>query len=368
LRILLITSGLDVNGALEHCRLLSRQLSRRGHEVTVLCRRRSWLWKRLDDIPVRVVESDMERWPLTRPLRVAAWARREGFDVMHTHMSRAHMYGIVLRHLTGIPVLATAHCQHLQPHWRANDHVIANSEATRRYLMRVNRVPARKVTTVHCFVDHERFARGDLHSRQGIRRQWRMTLEQPVIGVAGDVVRYKGHRFLFSALPALVREFPDLRMVVVGRFHRNEPCTQQLRRFQMQHGLQRRVKWIGRRDNMHQILAALDVVVMPSLVESMGMVALEAMAAGIPVVATRVGGLPELIEDGSSGLLVRPRDAGELSAAVGRILRDPELAERLRQGGRERAERAFSADRLTEKIERVYRQLADGRHRVRSAA
>ncbi len=366
LNILQIISGRDVNGALEHCRLLSRQLCRRGNRVTIMCRRESWLWKQLDDMPVGVVQSELARWRPSEVRRMAAWVSRQQFDVIHTHMSRAHMYGIILRQLTGIPVVATAHSQHFQPHWHLNDRVICNSDDTLRYYQRVNRVARAKTRMVHCFIDLERFSGVDSLSRRGVRRQWRVAAEQRVIGIAGDVVPHKGHWYLFRALPRLLREFPDLKLVVVGRFNRNEKFTAKLRRFQLHQGLDRRVKWLGRRDNMHEMLGAMDVVAVPSLVESMGMVALESMAAGTPVVAARTGGLVELIQDGRDGILVGRRDVDTLATGIASVLGNDRLRAEIIENGRQRVAGQFGPDAMTAKIEAIYREvvLGEGRRAV----
>jgi glycosyltransferase involved in cell wall biosynthesis len=308
-------------------------------------------------LPVQMIECEMNRWPLTDLARMADWVRSQGFDVMHTHMSRAHLYGILLRQFSGVPVVATSHTQYCQPHWYFNNHVIANSESTLRHQRRYNRVPESRLSRIHCFVDLERISAADAHWRNGMRNQWHVDGSQKVIGIIGDVVPYKGHIFLFRALPELVRRFPGLRVIVVGRFHRRESCTRQLRRFQLANGLERHVRWIGRRDNMHMVLSGVDVVAVPSLVESMGMVAVEAMAAGKPVVAARTGGLTDLVFHEENGLLVPPADPAALGESLAKILSDDKLSTKLAAGGREWVRVNLDPDNLTRQIEDVYQRV-----------
>ena len=207
-----------------------------------------------------------------------------------------------------------------------------------------------RIATIPCFVDLDKFRPPERRIVRGIRRQWRFAADTRVIVVAGDVVPHKGHSYLFRSLPSLVRQFDDLRVVVVGRFKRGESCTDRLRRFQLQNGLLRRVKWIGRRNNMHEILAAANVVAIPSIVESLGLVALESMAVGTPVVASDTGGLSELIRHEHSGLLVRPANPEAIGNAVAKLLHDPELGERLVRNGRTHVADSFSPAVVTRKI------------------
>lgn len=353
LKILQLTSGTHVNGALVHCKLLSSHLARRGHQVTIGCRKNSWLWKELAEQPVRVVTCQMKRWPLDNLTRFADWIRRERFDVIHTHMSSAHMFGIIMNRMTGVPVAATAHCRHVQPWWRLNNVVIANSESTYRFHRRVNWVPNRQITKVHPFIDNEKFQPPDLHMYRAMRREWRFALDTQVIVIAGDVVSHKGHYYLFETLPQLLAKFPKLRVVVVGRFRRGEAYTNRLRRFLVDHQLYNKVKWLGRRDNMQDVLGAADVVAIPSLVESFGMVALESMAVGTPVVASDTGGLRELIKHQQNGLLIAPKDSQRMATAIEDLLSHPELRDRLTTGGRQMIEQCFSPDRLIDQIETV---------------
>jgi len=107
MKILQLVSGRQINGAIMHCLLLSEQLAHRGHDVTVMCLRNSWMWRQLPDSSVKRVACNMKRWP--SDLSFARTLIRKGqFDLMHSHLSRAHFFGVIQRQLTGVPCVATA--------------------------------------------------------------------------------------------------------------------------------------------------------------------------------------------------------------------------------------------------------------------
>lgn len=357
MKILQIASGREINGALVYCQLLVEQLQAAGHELILMCRPKSWLSRQ--GLPCRVVESEMRRWPFADLQAARKWIRSEGIDVIHTHMSRAHSFGVLLKWLTGVPVVATAHNRYVQLHWPFNDFVIANSRATEAYHRRHNRVPADRIQTIHCFVDVERFSQAGERDRRAIRTELRQTRDEFVVGVIGEVIARKGQLHLAQALPELARRIPELRVVLIGRFHRSEKYVRRMRRIQTRHGLYRRVRWLGRRSNVHQHMAAMDVVLVPSTEEPFGLVAVEAQLAGTPVIATRVGGLPEIVQHERNGLLIPSGDPVALAAAVERIYRDRLLRENLVRQGREDAMTRFAPQRLTREVVAIYERLTD---------
>lgn len=355
-----MVSGREVNGAVMYSKLLSEQLVRSGHEVHMLLRPGSWLRDQLDPEVVQR-ESEMNRFPPFELWKTAKWIRQEKFDVIHSHMSRANMFGILMRLQTGVPVVATAHNRYFQLHWRFNDFVIANSRSTEEYQKRVNGVSVDKIRSIHCFVDLDRFARPPADSRQRIRGELRINEDDFVICVIGEVIARKGQRYLFDALPELIRQIPNLKVVIIGRFHRDESYVKSLRRFQLKQGLWQRVKWLGRRNNVPEYLAAMDLLVVPSVEEPLGLVAVEGQAAGIPVVASDTGGLPEIIEDQQTGCLVPPRDAEALSRTIVRLYRDPQLRHQLATAGRESAFENFAQQRLSGDVLDIYKHVLSRR-------
>ncbi len=334
-----------------HVDLLSRRLFQRGHEAHLLHKPNSWIEQQLKDTGIVQHESTLRRLPPRELLRVARWVRDEGFDVIHTHMSSAHFFGVLLRRLTGVPVVATAHSNRFQPHWRFNDLVIANSESTRQYQSRYNRVSEKRMVTIPCFIDWQTFSADSTESRQALRNKLHLGEGQPLIGVVGAVTERKGQRELIAAIPDLIKRFPDIRIVFVGQFKRSDKYARQLRVHLLKQKLAGRIIWAGQQPNVHEWVSACDACVVPSLKEPLGLCALEAMAASVPVAAANVGGLVEFVLPEKTGLLFNPRRPAEITATVARILTDTSLRERIVPAAKQMVADQFSPDRLTDRIE-----------------
>jgi glycosyltransferase involved in cell wall biosynthesis len=174
-----------------------------------------------------------------------------------------------------------------------------------------------------------------------------------VIGTAGRLVELKGIEYLLSAASALRHDFPNLRLEIAG----SGPLREKLESVASQTGLGDRVKFLGWIDDIQSILPRWDIFVMPSLEEGFPIAALDAMAAGLPVVATRVGGVPELIEDGTTGWLVPPRDIESLGSRLRVLLSDRELRVRMGAAGYARIRDHFSTAHMTKNFAQLYEEL-----------
>ena len=364
LRILQIVSGRNVNGAVLYCKLLSEHLVERGHKVTVLFREGSWIEKQFNDSAVGQMTSNLKRFPTGELSRIAAWVRRNDIDVIHTHMSSGHTFGILLKMMSGIPVVATAHTRSFQLHWRLNDFVIANSDATFNFQRRVNFVPAQRMQTVHCFPDLERCREIPERGIRAARKRLHLKGGEFVVGVVGEVVPRKGHIYLFRALSRMVEAIPNLRLAVIGRFSRHEPCAQMLRKHLIKEGLFRRVRWLGIRQSVHYFLKVCDLTVVPSIEEPLGLVAIESLATGTPVVATNVGGLPEIVQHEKTGLLVPAHDSNAIADAVIRMASDEQFRIQTAEAGRKLMYQKFDADNLTRQVEEIFDQVISAKKRA----
>lgn len=181
----------------------------------------------------------------------------------------------------------------------------------------------------------------------------------PVVGVVGKIYPGKGQLEAVLAADILRRARPDLRLLVIGGVD-DARYDAKIYETVMRLGLERNVVFLGYRDDLDLILGLLDVLVVPSSVDSLGRVALEAMAAGTPVVAVAKGGLPEVVRDGETGLLVASPEPELLAAGIARILDDPALARKLCEGGRKFVAANYSLESQVRRIERVLEECLEG--------
>ncbi len=355
MKVLQIVSGRELNGAVTYARFLSQQLLSRGYDVTIMHRSESWLGEQ----PISgagYFQSEMSRTP--RELkRVSQWIREQEFDLIHTHMSRAHFMGVLLRMTSGVPVIATAHSCTFQLHWMLNDYVIANSQATLDYQRRINRVRANRSEKIFCCTNLQRFQAFNPERVAEIRRNVGAAPNDFLVGVVGQVGQRKGQKFLFDGLPELFRRIANLKVIIVGEFDRDDRYIKRLRRQHLQNGWFGRVRWLGRRNHVEDYMNAIDLCVVPSVREPLGLVALESLASGTPVVATRTGGLPEIVIHGENGLLVPRKNVSALSDAIEQLAGEPETRKAMGQRGRQMVLDKFSPEKLTDQVIDVYHRI-----------
>ena len=353
MRIAQLLSGRTMNGAVRYCASLSRRLAARGHQVLLLHRPQLDL-SGFDLQGVELERTSFQRWPgeVSRVRRLLqAWRA----DVLHTHMSAAHAYGAILRTFAGVPAVATAHKRLLQLHWAFNDFVIAPSAVTAAYHHRVNLVPARKLVVIPNFVETEGLAPATAAARAAVRAELGVGPDALVIGSVGDIMEYKRPSDLVAACGGLLQARPSARLVLVG----GEGDAEEVRRL---HAAAARhpgqVLRLGRRLDAPRLMAGFDLYAMASRAEEMPMAVLEAMAAGLPVAGTDVGGMAEMVRDGETGLLAPYGDLPGLSDRIERLAADPALRRRMGQAGRARVLADFAPGPIVERVEQVLAKAA----------
>lgn len=306
----------------------------------------------------------------TAPLslyRLRSWLVREQVAVVHTHMHGAALWGRVAGRLAGVPALVTT--EHGKELWKNRRQVlvdrflsrwtcrhIAVSEDGLRIRHRRERVPLEKLVLIPNGVPLPD-PPVDAEAGHRVRRELGVPPEAPVLGTVGRLVEAKGYPHLIQALVRLRETHPDAVWLAVGDGPLRDVLAQRVR----EAGVADAVVFTGRRDDVPDLLAAMDVWVMSSIREGLPVALLEAMAAARPIVATTVGGIPDAVRDGESALLVPAADPAALAAAVGRLLDDPALARRLGAAARRTAEQRYGIETVARRIEAVYRECLAGR-------
>lgn len=230
--------------------------------------------------------------------------------------------------------------------------LVSECEASRRYLLDHMGYAPERVVTIRNGVDADSL-RPQPGERDKIRFDIGLSGGEFVVGAVGRMEPQKDPEALIEAVRALLLEFPQLRLLWVG----DGPLREKLGERVMRERLSDRIFLVGERPQTREWLAAMDLFVLPSRFEGLPNVLLEAMAAGLPVIATRVDGTPEVIVDARDGLLVPPANPAALASALKRLITDPNLRGQLARSGTEKVNRNFTLQRMLKEYEAVYRKL-----------
>jgi glycosyltransferase involved in cell wall biosynthesis len=288
---------------------------------------------------------------------LAAWLRREEIDLVHAHMYRAEVIGTRAAVAAGVPVIfATVHSSRVRSPQDVAllaeltpmmDRLIVPSDAIAHKVRCEGREGAR-FAVIPNGVDLSRFAAPAPSST--VRADFDIPGEAPLVGVVARLEAEKGHRFLLDAWPSVQAGTPEARLLIVGEGSEADALRAQASSL----GIADRVVFTGRREDISALTAELSVAVLPSLREAQGISILEAMARRVPVVASAVGGIPEVITSGVDGLLVERADPEALAVAVSRLLGDASLRRRIGDAGYRTVAERFSIDAQVRRIESVY--------------
>jgi glycosyltransferase involved in cell wall biosynthesis len=373
-RVLHILSGGTIGGCEQHVLALLSRLDRTRFEPWLAC-----FEAEPDDatpmLPmfkaagVRTI--DLKATRRTDPAalwRLGNLMRRGQFDIVHAHSFRTELASVFWGRVTGLAprVVRTVHNVdefYVSPRYgallRLSAHglskIVAISDAVADYLRTDAQLPPDNIVRIYYGIDPAPFFPDALPPSRRAEGDPLGTNNRPTIGMVARLAPQKGHRVLFDALPAIQMAVPDVHARLIG--HEELSTVAELQAAADARGVGHLVTFEGFRADVARVMADLDVFVLPSLWEGFGLVLVEAMAAGRPVVASAVGPIPEIVVDGVTGLLVPPGDPAALAEAVTRLLRDPELAAAFGRAGRARVEGHLRLDTMVERTEALYDEL-----------
>jgi glycosyltransferase involved in cell wall biosynthesis len=314
---------------------------------------------------VPVIDLGMRaKWRLDGFWRLYRVLRRERPFILHASLFHANIPARLLGRLARVPVIITwrqnisigGQWRERINRWTAplDDHVTAVCQLARQAELEGTAVPPHKISLIYNCIDPTPFAVDKAAERAKIRQEFKISSTAPLIGMVGRLHPQKGVRHLLDALPYMREHLPEIHLLIVG----DGELRGELQNQAQKQNLSEVVIFTGGRSNVPDILAALDLFVLPSLWEGLPLAILEAMAAELPVVATAVGGVPELVIDGETGRLVAPGDALALAQAIVSILTHPAQAAAMGAAGWRRVMADFGAEPITQQLESLYTRLA----------
>lgn len=351
MKVLFVRPLVEMGGASRHMLSLAAGLAERGHAVTLGASGGEWLPRFTSTFKLPLYPSLPHNLILSAAL-MTRLVRQEGMEIIHSHHRFSTLVGRIVSGLTAVPLVCTVHefrfnWRWLAPLWLA-PLVCVPSASLGQDLIRRHRISPDCMTVVRPGVAP--LTSGPEPARPP-PAAGRSRSERPVIGFVGRLASEKGTAVLVQALPSVFNKHAEGRAWIVGDGSERAALEKLSRAL----GVAERVCFMGERLDAPQLMLEMDVIAVPSLTESFGLTAAEAMAAGRPVVASAVGGLPELIDDGVTGYLVPPGDVEALAQRISDVLADSRRAAAMGEAGR-RKSAAWTPARAAEITEAVYRR------------
>lgn len=284
-------------------------------------------------------------------------------QIVHTHLIHADMYGMLAAQLAGVrTIISTRHNDDAfrrrttmrwlnRWNWRGLTAGIAISDALATFVRTIEGAPAAKLNVIPYGLAHTRLTPDAMNSaRAAVRAELGIGSEALLIGIASRLTEQKGIAYALEALRPLLTEYADLHMLIAGEGDLKVALQARTRAL----GMDTRVHFLGWRTDVPHLLGALDVFLMPSLWEGFGLTLLEAMSARVPIVATHVSAIPEIVVHGETGYLVAAQDPEAIAYALRLLLSDRELRQHMGMNGEDRVETRFSVDTMADKTAALY--------------
>lgn len=291
--------------------------------------------------------------------------RKEKIDILHTHLVWASMLGQIAAKIARVPISVMTRHYSNYTHLYGNrfakltdrlsallaDSIVAVSAAVAKVLVNLDNINPDKIEVIHNGLDLSKFLIGKTVSN--IRKEFSIEEGAKIIAAISNLHFYKGHKYLLESVKIVIRTHPEAKFLIVG----DGILEEELRRLAYNLGVENNVIFAGYRMDVPSILSQIDIFVHPTLIEGFGISIIEAMAMQRPVVATNVGGIPEIVRDRVNGVLVPSKNPQFLAKAIIELLERPGYAEELGQVARRMVEERFAVDTMVKGYEQLYQKL-----------
>ncbi len=360
MKVLQITTHLNIGGISSYTLTLAAGLKRRGHNVYVA----SSGGELIPDftacgithlaLPIKT-KSEISYKLFISKFKLAKFIKEKNIDILHANTRVTQVLSWLIQRSLGTPYISTCHgffkrriFRRIFPCW--GDMVIAISESVREHLIRDFGVAEEKIKIIHNGIDVDKFTVCDVHQSTADAKKKLGLGKGAVIGIVARLSEEKGHAYLIEAMQAVIAEIKDAQLLIVGEGKMREKLINLTKSL----GLEKYIFFFPSVRDTREVLSAMNLFVLPSTKEGLGLALMEAMASGLGVVGSDIGGIKSLIQDGYNGLLTRPKDARDLSRAILELLKHPDKARSFSSQARAFIEQNFSQEKMALETERVY--------------
>ncbi len=355
---------MNLGGAEKHVISLARALRQRGYEAGIVTIFKEGMLAHeihRENIPFVCLHAS-EGWKIRTFRSIFEWLRRNPVDILHTYLFGFHFFAGLPARLLGIPVVFSSRREiaswrqrrHL---WVENlgnlvvDRVVCCSRAVQKCTLEEERIDADKTVTIYNGVDLNQFD-ASINGKE-VRREFGIPDEVPLVGTVANFSFEKGYPYLIDTIALILEKNPGVWFLLVG----SGPFQEEMKRKVLSIPGHKQIIFAGSRSDIPNLMGAMDIFTLASVVEGFPNVILEAMAMARPVVATAVGGVPELIQTGRDGILVSPKDSQALAQAILSLLNDFQTAAQLGRSASEKINRAYTLNRMVDDYEALYRSF-----------
>jgi glycosyltransferase involved in cell wall biosynthesis len=374
-RVLLLTDIFGgMGGSERNIHQLLAGMDKKRFELSVACLHSVKLPENVKDPSVSIIHLKEEGIYTVGGLKNLVFLKRlvdkKQISLIVTYHESSDFYGLALSRLCRIPVISSRRDMSFKTRRRHSlayrlvgnnfDSVIAVSDAVKKEVVRRHWFPEEKIVTIYNAIDVKEY--GKMNDGNALKDKMGIDPNRPIVGVVANIRKIKGHQYFVHAASIIHKRNPNIEFLVVGYdMIRDGYSIGELKQYAEQVGISQELHFIGGRRDVADVISLFDVAVLTSLSEGFSNVILEYMASLKPVVATNVGGNPEIVVHGETGLLVPPADGDALAKAILSILEDKEVALRFGRAGRKRIEERFSVDVMLRNYENLFEQVINSR-------
>ncbi|MCK4532598.1 glycosyltransferase [bacterium] len=354
-RILHVNTAKNWRGGEQQAAYLVEGLQSRGHSNFVVCQPKSVLEEKMSFLKIPVFPLLMRgEWDLIAAIKLAKIMKKNNIQILHLHTAHAHTLGLFASKFNSAckVVVSRRVVFPIRSQFKYKtgiDKIIAISKQVEKVLLEGG-VDDGKIVIVYSSVDLKRFK--EIRNNDYVYKEFNLNPDFPIVGIVAALALNKDHHNFLYAAKMVKKNYPQAKFLIVGE----GPLENELKILIQKLRLEKEVVFTGFRKDCLEIISTFDVFVLSSCLEGMGSVLLEAMALAKPIVATRTGGIPEVVLNGVSGILVPPKNSEELADGILQLLKDNVLAKEMGIKGKERVEE-FSKEKMVEKTEKIYKEI-----------